>query len=95
MGDYVVTNVFGGPFSPSVAEALVEVEGVDRVAVERYDVARLEGDLLDEDGLARAIDKIRTHKGPALLNSLVAAIERHARNADLPDDLSAVLIEQH
>lgn len=44
VGDYVVTNVFGGPFSPSVAEALVDVEGVDRVAVERYDVARLEGD---------------------------------------------------
>jgi putative ABC transport system permease protein len=46
VGDYVVTNVFGGPFSPSVAEALVDVEGVDRVAVERYDVARLEGDFV-------------------------------------------------
>jgi len=44
VGDYVVTNLFGGPFSPSVADALDEVDGVDRVAVERYDVARVEGD---------------------------------------------------
>lgn len=53
-----------------------------------------EGVLLDEDGLAWAIDKNRAQNGPALLDSLVAAVERHARNADLPDDLSAVLIEQ-
>ncbi|MCW2814741.1 MAG: hypothetical protein JWN84_2196 [Nocardioides sp.] len=42
-GDYVVSSIFAGPFSPSIADRLEDVEGVADVVRQRGDVARYEG----------------------------------------------------
>jgi len=46
VGDYVVSNVFGGAFSPSIADQMAEVDGVESVIRERYqfDAAQMHGD---------------------------------------------------
>lgn len=44
IGDYVVSNVFGQPFSASIADRMEAVDGVERVVRERFAVARLHGD---------------------------------------------------
>ena len=44
VGDYVVSNVFGGPFSRSVADDVAALDGVERVAVQQFDFARLDDD---------------------------------------------------
>jgi putative ABC transport system permease protein len=49
VGDYIVSNVFGQPFSPSIAREMAEVEGVDQVIRERFAMATWEG---DDEGLA-------------------------------------------
>ncbi|MGZ6753108.1 MAG: ABC transporter permease [Nocardioides sp.] len=50
IGDFVVSNVFGGPFSPSIAGEMAKVPGVQQVVRERYAFARRPGD--DRQGLA-------------------------------------------
>jgi putative ABC transport system permease protein len=49
VGDYIVSNVFGQPFSPSIARDMAEVEGVDQVIRERFALAAWEG---EDEGLA-------------------------------------------
>lgn len=41
--DYVVSNVFGMPFSPAIADDIEEIDGVDTVARFRIGVATVEG----------------------------------------------------
>jgi putative ABC transport system permease protein len=52
VGDYIVSNVFGQPFSPSIAREMARVEGVDQVIRERFALATWEG---EDEGLA-AVD---------------------------------------
>ncbi len=43
IGDFVVSNVFGGPFSPAIADRMAEVDGVQRVIRERFEFIRRDG----------------------------------------------------
>ena len=43
-GDYVVSSIFAGPFSPEIATRLADVDGVADVVRQRGDVARYDGD---------------------------------------------------
>ena len=52
VGDYVVSNVFGGEFNTGIADEMAAVEGVDHVVRERYQFLTIGG---DDEGLA-AID---------------------------------------
>ncbi|MCD4525612.1 ABC transporter permease [Nocardioides sp. cx-173] len=36
VGDYVVSNVFGGEFNPAIADRMAQLEGVDAVVRQRY-----------------------------------------------------------
>ena len=49
IGDYVVSNVFGGPFSPSIARRMARVDGVQQVVRERYAYGKRNG---ERSGLA-------------------------------------------
>ncbi|GAB3773088.1 putative ABC transport system permease protein [Nocardioides ginsengisegetis] len=44
IGDFVVSNVFGGPFSPSIANRMAKVDGVERIVRERYAFVKRDGD---------------------------------------------------
>jgi putative ABC transport system permease protein len=44
VGDFVVSSVFGEPFSPSIADEMANVDGVERVLRERWGQAEREGD---------------------------------------------------
>jgi putative ABC transport system permease protein len=44
VGDYVVSSVFGEPFSPSIATEMAQVDGVDRVVRQRWAQAERDGD---------------------------------------------------
>ncbi|WP_193614616.1 ABC transporter permease [Nocardioides lijunqiniae] len=44
VGDYVVSNVFGGEFNPAIADEMAEVDGVDTVVRQRYQFGDLGGD---------------------------------------------------
>jgi putative ABC transport system permease protein len=49
IGDYIVSNVFGGPFSTTIANRMEKVDGVRDVIRERYAIATRDG---DRQGLA-------------------------------------------
>ena len=44
VGDYVVSNAIGRPFSPLIGDRMQQVEGVRRVVRERFDAAERDGD---------------------------------------------------
>jgi len=44
VGDYVVSSVFGEPFSPAIGTKMAEVDGVDRVVRQRWASAEREGE---------------------------------------------------
>ncbi|MCW2853896.1 MAG: hypothetical protein JWM84_3560, partial [Nocardioides sp.] len=44
VGDYVVSNVFGGEFNPAIADEMAKVDGVGAVVRQRYQFADLGGD---------------------------------------------------
>jgi putative ABC transport system permease protein len=44
VGDFIVSNVFGGRFSPTIAEEMKDVDGVAGVIRERYAAAERDGD---------------------------------------------------
>lgn len=44
VGDYVVSNVIGRPFSPLIGDRMQRVDGVRRVVRERFDAAERDGD---------------------------------------------------
>lgn len=50
VGDYVVSNVFGGQFSPRIGNRMAGVDGVQSVIRQRYAVGGFRGD--DHQGLA-------------------------------------------
>ncbi len=52
-----------------------------------------DGMLLDDDGLARIMRDLRQIHGQAFLDALVRKVSAFAGNAELADDLSAVLLE--
>ena len=52
-----------------------------------------DGTLLDEAGLARLMTELRQTRGPAFLESLFWKLADHAQDADLADDVSAILLE--
>jgi putative ABC transport system permease protein len=51
VGDYVVSSVFGEPFSPSIAGEMAEVDGIDRVVRQRWGQAEREGDFFGIAGI--------------------------------------------
>ena len=51
------------------------------------------GNLLDDEGLARLLDRSRAVHGPALLETLLWDLTEHAQEEEFPDDVSAVLFE--
>jgi sigma-B regulation protein RsbU (phosphoserine phosphatase) len=52
-----------------------------------------EGALLDDDGLARIMRGLHRTQGQAFLDALVWEVSAHAGDAELADDISAVLLE--
>ena len=50
-------------------------------------------EMVEQDGLARLLDTNRGLRGPALLEALVWDLTRFFGSEDLPDDVSAVLLE--
>ena len=44
VGDYVVSNVFGGEFNAAIADRMARIDGVESVVRERYQFAELEGE---------------------------------------------------
>nr|WP_246416465.1 ABC transporter permease [Nocardioides luti] len=44
VGDYIVSNVFGGPFSPSIATRMAAVDGVTQVIRQRFQFVERKGD---------------------------------------------------
>ena len=65
VGDFVVSNVFGGPFSPTIGDQVAQVDGVTGVVRERYGQARLKTTDSEHQGFA-AIDP--TSVGPLELD---------------------------
>ena len=51
VGDYVVSSVFGEPFSPSIAADLAQVDGIDRVVRQRWAQAERDGDFFGIAGI--------------------------------------------
>ena len=51
VGDYVVSSVFGEPFSPSIAADLARVDGIDRVVRQRWAQAERDGDFFGIAGI--------------------------------------------
>ncbi len=51
VGDYVVSSVFGEPFSPSIATEMARVDGVDRVVRQRWAQAERDGDFFGVAGI--------------------------------------------
>jgi putative ABC transport system permease protein len=51
VGDYVVSSVFGEPFSPSIATDMADVDGVQRVVRERWGQAERKGDFFGVAGI--------------------------------------------
>ena len=41
VGDYVVSNVFGGEFNPAIADRMAEVDGVETIVRERYQIVQI------------------------------------------------------
>ena len=52
VGDYVVSNVFGGEFNPTIADQMAEVDGVETVVRQRYQFLDFGG---DQEGIS-AVD---------------------------------------
>jgi len=50
-GDYVVSSVFGEPFSPSIAARMAEVPGIDRVVRQRWAQAERDDDFFGIAGI--------------------------------------------
>ena len=51
------------------------------------------GDLLDDEGLLRLMEKSRQVRGPAFLEALMWDLTEFAQEEEFPDDISAVLFE--
>ena len=51
VGDYVVSSVFGEPFSPSIATEMAQVDGIDRVVRQRWAQAERDGDFFGIAGI--------------------------------------------
>jgi putative ABC transport system permease protein len=60
VGDYVVSNTFGGEFNTAIADQMAEVDGVGSVVRQRYQFTEVEG---DDDALGAidpsAVDPLR------------------------------------
>ena len=80
VGDYVVSNVFGGEFNPAIADRMAEVDGVETIVRERYQIVEIDG---ESQGVA-ATD-------PATLDRLELDVTAGSA-ADFAD--STVLIQQ-
>ena len=70
VGDYVVSSVFGEPFSPSIAGEMAKVDGIDRVVRQRWGQAERDGDFF---GIA-GIDPARRRR-----SSGIEMVQRDAR----------------
>jgi putative ABC transport system permease protein len=51
VGDYIVSSVFGEPFSPTIATKMAEVDGVERVVRQRWAQAERDGDFFGIAGI--------------------------------------------
>ena len=51
VGDYIVSSVFGEPFSPTIATKMAEVDGIDRVVRQRWAQAERDGDFFGIAGI--------------------------------------------
>ena len=69
VGDYVVSSVFGEPFSPSIAGEMAKVDGIDRVVRQRWGQAERDGDFL---GIAGIDPRDASFLG-------IEMVQRHAR----------------
>jgi putative ABC transport system permease protein len=69
VGDYVVSSVFGEPFSPSIASEMAKVDGIDRVVRERWGQAERDGDFF---GVAAIDPADATFLGIRMLHGTLA-----------------------
>jgi putative ABC transport system permease protein len=51
VGDYVVSSVFGEPFSPTIATKMAEVDGIERVVRQRWAQAERDDDFFGIAGI--------------------------------------------
>ena len=51
VGDYIVSSVFGEPFSPTIATKMAEVDGIERVVRQRWAQAERDGDFFGIAGI--------------------------------------------
>ena len=51
------------------------------------------GQLLDEDGVAKMMHRLKGHQGLPFLDALIAELESFAEDTQFPDDVSAILFE--
>ncbi len=88
VGDFVVSNVFGGPFSPSIAGRMARVDGVTQVIRERYAFATRDGDrqpigATDPKGLAGLNLTMVDGERSALVDGTVLVADSWASDQDL------------
>ncbi|MDG1471325.1 MAG: SpoIIE family protein phosphatase [Ascidiaceihabitans sp.] len=74
----------------------IQLNPGDRIALLSDGVTEcpnLDGDMLEEDGLAKMMTELRDIKGPAFFEALMWNLSSFAGTDDFPDDVSGVLFE--
>ena len=74
----------------------IQLHPGDRIALLSDGVTEcpnLDGDMLEEDGLAKMMTELRDIKGPAFFEALMWNLSSFAGTDDFPDDVSGVLFE--
>lgn len=88
IGDFVVSNVFGGPFSPTIATRMAKVDGVQQVIRERFAFAERDGDrqgiAATDPGSTRGLGvRIATGSASALRDGTVLLAKKWAADEHL------------
>ena len=76
VGDYVVSSVFGEPFSPSIAGEMAKVDGVEQVVRQRWGQAERDGDFF---GIAGIEPTDASFLGIRLVHGLARRLHRRQR----------------
>jgi putative ABC transport system permease protein len=89
VGDYVVSNLFGQGFSPTIADQMERVEGVEAVVRQRFGLVEIDGDGqglggIDPATVRLAVDlEMQTGRLEDLANGAVLVSDQYAADHDL------------